>query len=187
MRTVIVFATLGMIVFGGICPAGEEDAATRNPFGVADVTDPFGDDAVYFGAQGLGRPSDANAEPWSSFEAGSAGGSIDGEWDGRWSSHQAPRNWWNGSGRIVTKGDRVYILFEANTADFAEEPKRWLIECRREGDWLVGRYQGLSDPKDTSPWRGLIVDGTRIDGIYSLGRWDLRRSRRADGQNGLGQ
>jgi hypothetical protein len=29
--------------------------------------------------------------------------------------------------------------------------------------------------RDTSPWLGIIVDDERIDGIWTQGRWDLRR------------
>ena len=40
---------------------------------------------------------------------------------------------------------------------------------------LVGRYMTLREDNDSSPWVGEIVEGGRIDGEWTMGRWDLRR------------
>jgi hypothetical protein len=40
------------------------------------------------------------------------------------------------------------------------------------------RYHFLRDETDSFPWVGLIVNDRRIDGIWTHGRWDLRRKLR---------
>ena len=51
-----------------------------------------------------------------------------------------------------------------------------LIDARRVGKVrLVGRYVNQGAPEDSSPWVGQIIDPERIDGEWSMGRWDLRR------------
>jgi hypothetical protein len=67
-------------------------------------------------------------------------------------------------------GDRIYLLF-----DWEGGARRGLIDARREGTRLVGKYINLTDPKVTRPWIGLIVNNLRIDGRWTGRRLDFRR------------
>jgi hypothetical protein len=53
--------------------------------------------------------------------------------------------------------------------------RRGLIDARRDGARLVGKYINLTDPKIMRPWIGLIVSDLRIDGRWTGGRLDFRR------------
>ncbi|MES0041317.1 hypothetical protein [Mesorhizobium sp. M0091] len=67
-------------------------------------------------------------------------------------------------------GERVYLHFNWDNA-----ARHGLIDARREGSRMVGKYINLSDPSVTRPWIGLIVNEERIDGRWPAGRLDFRR------------
>lgn len=143
---------------------------SRNPFGVADVPDPDGEDVAAFarGVELTGSADDDNAVTWAG-SAGSARESIEGSWSSRWYADGGA--WRQGRGRLTVDGQRVYILFDWDGAT-----GQGLIEARRDGpDRLVGRYLNLGAPEITRPWVGLIVGTTRIDGAHTGGRIDFRR------------
>jgi hypothetical protein len=145
--------------------------ATRNPFGVQDVPNPQDGEVLEFArqAQPLGSADDANSESWG--DASSEGSpSLEGEWSSRWNGGAAGNQWKAGGGTIRMIGDRFYALF-----DWDGGMQRGLIEARREGATLIGRYINLGKPEITRPWVGTIVNAQRIDGQWTLGRLDFRR------------
>jgi len=75
-----------------------------------------------------------------------------------------------GKPEVRLSGERVYLMF---TWDHGA--RRGLIDARREGARLTGKYINLTDPKITRPWAGLIVSNQRIDGRWTGGRLDFRR------------
>lgn len=158
----------------------DADPATRNPFGVVDVSDPFDAAVMEFGrSAGIGASSDdENAEAWSGAAGPRRDQTIEGRWRSRWNGGADPtipgdkaELWKPGDAEARTAGQAVFILF-----DWDDGRRGGLIEARREGDQrLVGKYINLADPRLASPWAGLIVDSGRIDGRWSGGRLDFRR------------
>jgi hypothetical protein len=154
----------------------------RNPFGVADVPAPGDDDVISFAAgTGLaGGDDDVNAVAWSGAAShldGISDNDIDGQWASRWNGGQDPtiagdsrEAWKTGPAEGRTTSDTVYLLFS-----WDEGRRRGLIEARRRGTRLVGKYVNLCDPSVTRPWVGLIVSERRIDGRWPGGRLDFRR------------
>jgi hypothetical protein len=158
---------LGLLVLSAELLAEEK---ARNPFGVKDVPDPDGDDVKTF-AEGVklsGGADDDNAKVWTDNTVKGTAKTIDGEWSSRWNAGSAGTEWIAGSAEVKSAGDRIYILYKVKT-------RCYLIDARREKDRLVGRYVRVDQPGDTSPWVGKIVSPERIDGEWSMGRWDLRR------------
>lgn len=152
---------------------------TQNPFGVIDVPDPNDAEVAQFAAGTTlqGSADDANAASWSA--AGNAGqpDSIEGNWSSRWNgaadptiSGDSPDKWKQGRGEVGIVDDRVYLYFEWDAG-----ARKGLIDARREGARLVGKYINLTSPAITRPWVGLILDNTRIDGRFPEGRLDFRR------------
>ena len=146
----------------------------RNPFGVADVPDPYGDDVKQFAAKVklAGDAKDKNAEQWVKNETEGKAGSLDGEWSGRWEENGT------GTAKVKVIKDRVYVLYTDNEGRL--KGKTWLLEAVKEGkDRLVGRWVQVGNPNDTGPYAGLIVDDKRIDGNHAWqggsSRWDFRR------------
>jgi len=143
----------------------------RNPFNVEDVPDPDGEDVKAFAAKVKlsGATNDPNAVQWAEKATSGTSDSLDGEWSSRWNRDRAREDWFTGTAKVKSVGDRVYIYYKDRTNEY-------LIDARREGKTrLVGRYLNLGEHNDTTPWVGVIIDDQRIDGIWTLGRWDLRR------------
>ena len=142
---------------------------SRNPFGFADVVNLDGEDVAQFAdSVSLSQDDrDANATLWTNKTARGLRGSPDGQWAGRWSGGNAAARWSTGTATVATVGERVYIFFQ--------DEGSYLIEARREGNRLIGRYVNTRDPSDTAPWFGVIVSDERIDGAWGSGRWDFRR------------
>jgi hypothetical protein len=164
-----VVAVLALVT--GFVSTAEKREETRNPFNVKDVPDPDGDDVKEFAAKVklAGDGKDANAAQWADKEVAGKASSLDGEWQSRWNGGGAGTDWIDGTATVKPVGDRVYILYKDKTGTY-------LIDARREGKRrLVGRYLSLDEPTDSSPWVGVVVDDERIDGEWSMGRWDLRR------------
>ncbi|MBA2400700.1 MAG: hypothetical protein H0V72_18750 [Bradyrhizobium sp.] len=157
----------------------DRNTGTRNPFGVMDVPDPndqtvkeFADTATLDGAF-----DDANAATWGNTDREYGHGTIEGDWSSRWNgaadptiSGDAADKWKAGRGQAKMADDRVYLYFEWNFG-----ARKGLIDARRDGVHLVGKYINLSSPAITRPWIGLIVDDSRIDGRFPEGRLDFRR------------
>ena len=149
------------------CIAGDE----RNPFGVKDVPNPDGEDVQAFAREANFSQTRRMTMllKWSEKATEGKAGTLDGEWSCRWSSiGGGVTNWYFGTATVRTVKDRVYILCKDETGTF-------LIDTVRKGNRLVGRYMGIWSNSDSTPWVGVIVDNERIDGIWSGGRWDLRR------------
>lgn len=152
------------------CPHGAILAQTPNPFGLTDVVNPDGDDVAAFAATVFlsKDSSDPNAQRWTNISSRGLAGYPDGKWASRWYGASSPDKSVTGEATIVSSGDRVYIYYkDANSS--------YLIDTRREGSRLTGRYTNTNDPTDWSPWVGEIVSDERIDGVWNSGRWDLRR------------
>ena len=154
-----------------------ENQEIRNPFGVMDVPAPDDGEVMDFAGSATlaGGADDDNATAW-------AGGhnrldTIEGDWSSRWNGGadptipgDAPEKWKQGRAEARTVGERVYLLFA-----WDDGARKGLIDARREGSRLVGKYINLTDPKITRPWVGLIVSHDRIDGRWTGGRLDFRR------------
>lgn len=146
----------------------------RNPFGVNDVTDPFNDTSLALLNQMelTGNKNDPNAKNWTTKAVEGNPMFLDGDWFGRW-NNPGSKTWSSSETQIKVIEDHLYILYR--------EPKSksgYLIEARRVGDKkLVGAYVSIGTSGSASPWAGIIVDGERIDGIWSTdgARWDFRR------------
>jgi hypothetical protein len=80
----------------------------RSPFGVEDVSEPFGPDIRR--VAGLvhlnGDSGDRNAEHWAPKTNSREGGSLDGDWFGRWEFGTA------GTGEIRVIGNRLFALYK---------------------------------------------------------------------------
>jgi hypothetical protein len=153
--------------------------AVRNPFGVMDVPDPNDADVQAFAADATldATADDDNAGAWGTLGGSGQYDTITGNWSSRWNGGadptipgDAPDQWKQGLGEVRLSGDRVYLMF---TWDHGA--RRGLIDARREGARLTGKYINLTDPKITRPWIGLIVSHQRIDGRWTGGRLDFRR------------
>lgn len=127
------------------------------------------------GATLSGSADDENAEVWS--ENGGQNDTIEGNWSSRWNGGADPTitgdakdKWKQGQAEVKSVGEQVYLHF---TWDHAA--RHGLIEARREGSRMVGKYINLSDPSVTRPWIGLIVNAERIDGRWPAGRLDFRK------------
>jgi hypothetical protein len=166
---VSILAAVSLTYLGPVssCIAADE----RNPFEVKDVPNPDGEDVQAFAREAKlpADKKDDNAPQWSEKVTEGKPGTLDGEWSCRWSSvGGGVTNWYFGTATVRTVKDRVYILCKDETGTF-------LIDTLRKGNRLVGRYMGIWSNSDSTPWVGVIVDNERIDGIWSGGRWDLRR------------
>lgn len=150
----------------------------RNPFNVMDVPDPNDEDVKAFaaGAALAASAQDDNAKAWAIVN-GPDCASVEGHWSSRWNGGVDPTipgdakdRWKQGEADVKLAGERIYLLF-----DWDDGARRGLIDARRDGARLVGKYINLTDPAITRPWIGLIVSNERIDGRWSGGRLDFRR------------
>jgi len=146
----------------------------RNPFAVNDVVDPFNDTVLEF-ARGVdlkGDDDDVNATEWTPKPVIGNPMHLDGDWFGRW-NNSGTGGWHKGTAKIKEEDDRIFILYRE-----AKGTIGYLIEVRKgENGKLVGAYTTVGSTSGTSPWVGRLVDGERIDGMWSSsgGRWDFRR------------
>lgn len=150
----------------------------RNPFNVMDVPDPNDEDVKAFAESAAldASAQDDNAKAWA-IANGLDSASVEGHWSSRWNGGVDPtipgdakENWKQGHAEVKLAGERIYLLF-----DWDDGARRGLIDARREGARLVGKYINLTAPAITRPWIGLIVSNERIDGRWSGGRLDFRR------------
>jgi hypothetical protein len=159
--------------------SGTAGHAVRNPFGVMDVPGPNDADVRAFAATATleAGADDENASAWGTLGASGQYDTIVGNWSSRWNGGADPTipgdaadQWKQGLAEARLTGERVYLLF---TWDHGA--RRGLVDARREGARLTGKYINLTDPKITRPWIGLIVSHQRIDGRWTGGRLDFRR------------
>lgn len=151
----------------------------RNPFDVMDVPDPNDQEVLKFATSTnlAGSRDDENAQAWAAPHESDHFNGLEGNWSGRWNGGADPtipgdaaNKWKQGRTEVKAVGERLYLLFDWNNG-----ARRGLIDARREGANLVGKYINLTDPKITRPWIGLIVSDRRIDGRWPGGRLDFRR------------
>jgi hypothetical protein len=164
------------------CVAVAQRHRPRNPFNVMDVPDPNSQDVLQFAATAklAGNADDENAKAWAPSggrEQREQHGAIEGPWSSRWNGGADPTipgdtgdKWKQGPAEVKVEGDRLYLRF-----DWDNGARRGLIDARREGTRLVGKYINLTNPEITRPWIGLIVSNQRIDGRWTGGRLDFRR------------
>ncbi|WP_348524899.1 hypothetical protein [Mesorhizobium sp. LNJC399B00] len=157
--------------------AAQPGSTVRNPFGVMDVPNPGDQEVMDFASSATlsGSADDENAEAWGG--NGGSNDTIEGNWSSRWNGGADPTiagdakdKWKQGQAEVRTVGERVYLHFNWDNA-----ARHGLIDARREGSRMVGKYINLSDPSVTRPWIGLIVNEERIDGRWPAGRLDFRR------------
>lgn len=116
-----------------------------------------------------GGNEDRNATLWSAKELQNESDALDGRWNSRWNGGVAFDSWVTGVGQVQTYGEHVYVITHDARADS-------LIATRRiSQDRLAGRYINLHKPSEVLAWVGKIVSNDRIDGVWTQGRWDLRR------------
>ncbi len=151
----------------------------RNPFNVMDVPDPNDREVADFAAGATldGSAADDNAKAWNGAGGRGAAGAIEGAWSSRWNGGADPaipgdakEKWKQGRAEVRLAGDRLYLLF-----DWDHGARKGLIDARRDGARLIGKYVNLTDPAIRRPWIGLIVSNARIDGRWPGGRLDFRR------------
>lgn len=133
--------------------------ASRNPFGVPDVGDPLGPDVLAFAEEKLALPNGHGR-----------GVALDGFWRGHWDRQQPSLDLGgghSGEATFVERDRRVFVLYR--------DVSTYLIESRRSGDVLMGRYQNLDLLADSTPWVGVIASDTRVYGLWAKGRWDFDR------------
>jgi hypothetical protein len=154
--------------------SASESSGIRNPFGVADVADPYGEDVRRLAATTRlgGGGGDRNAPQWAPRATDDASGELDGEWYSRWAVGTF------GIAKIRLVGDRLFALYTDDAGRMAG--RTWILEAVREGggNRLVGRWVQVGNLRDTGPFVGLIVNNERIDGIWNwrgTERWDFRR------------
>jgi TPR repeat protein len=150
--------------------------SVRNPFMVKDVGEINYDDVRRFAASTSlnGSDKDENAEKWSQPKSSNEeAATIEGNWSSRWNVESAGKEWKNGKAQVKGANDVYFILYE--NLGLSKDNGMYLIECKMEKDLLIGKYVNLNKETDAGPWVGKIVNHDRIDGQWSLGRWDFRR------------
>lgn len=121
-----------------------------------------------------GATNDANSAEWATTygDFSRPQSPIDGTWRGRWSGGTAGDSWEYGTANVVTLDNLFGALYIGD--DYLDAPFVIVAERGDEGYYL-GRYYCLTEPKDNSPWAGVVVSERRIDGRWADGRWDFRR------------
>jgi TPR repeat protein len=150
--------------------------SVRNPFMVKDVGEINYDDVRRFAASTSlsGSDKDENAEKWSQPKSSNEeAATIEGNWSSRWNVESAGKEWKKGKAQVKGANDVYFILYE--NLGLSKDNGMYLIECKMEKDLLIGKYVNLNKETDAGPWVGKIVNHDRIDGQWSLGRWDFRR------------
>ena len=149
----------------------QQRCATRNPFCVKDVPNPFDEGVREFSMNvpAKAKANDPNASEWAASHNYNKQGSIDGYWIARWNGGGTGANWIAGTADVRTVKDVVYILYKDETSTYLTEAK-----LQPEGR-LVGKYVNVLQPANSTPWVGNIVGNNRIDGYWGGGRWDYRR------------
>ena len=120
-----------------------------------------------------GGPDDPNAHIWARDSHRSSdplAPALDGIWSSRWNEDRfGEENWQIGTATMTTHNDYFLLLHTDPRFEYLMLGKRY------DKGRLVGRHFNISDLRDTSPWVGLLVSPSRIDGRWKAGRWDLQR------------
>ncbi len=128
-----------------------------------DVPNPEGKDVTAF-AQTVtlkGDERDPKAEQWVNLGDDTDFETHNGEW--RYLVRHLGQDYWEGwPAKIGVLGDRVYIRCKT------DEGNDYLIESRRKGDRLVGRFWNPLQPENQGRWVGLTVNNRRIDGKWAI-------------------
>jgi len=171
MRLWQVSGLAGIFCCVAIGVSADEGKRVRNPFGVEDVKDPDGKDVQDYAKSVTlkGDRDDANAKQWVRETTKGPRASLEGEWQERWNQDGGAWNPGKGAAQVKVVGDRVYILVAA-------AQHKQLIELKRDGNRLIGRYQRVDDPSQSGPIVFEVVSDERFDGAWGTnGRWDFRR------------
>lgn len=149
----------------------QNKCATRNPFCVTDVPDPFDAGVSAFAAvvPSVLVANDPNAENWADSKYDTQRTTLEGYWQARWNGGGANAQWIAGTATVRIVQDVVYILYQDRTSTYLTEAN--ILANGR----LVGKYININSPNDSTPWVGNIDDANRIDGYWGSGRWDYRR------------
>lgn len=102
------------------------------------------------------------------------GDPLDGAWSSRWNGGTAGNEWRVGHAAITVTGRYTVATYR----DSEGYRRTYVLIAERLDDArLCGRYFSLDKPFESSPWVGVIVNDSRIDGRWEQGRWDFRRPR----------
>jgi TIR domain-containing protein len=97
---------------------------------------------------------------------------LDGLWAYRWNGSGVDDAWKYGSANLVHR--REFLV--AICSDQGSLLGPYLLVAREvSAGRFVGRYCSLKEPRDSTPWGGIIIDDARINGRWGWGRWDFRR------------
>ena len=122
-----------------------------------------------------GGPADENGADWFTKNRRIVNKStLDGVWASRWNGTGTRlRNWRTGVAVLVVRGKFLTAVYEDN--DAAGNP--YLIVARQNSSGIfVGHYANFRKPSDSTPWVGVVVDKSRIDGQFCLRRALTARS-----------
>jgi hypothetical protein len=144
---------------------------TRNPFCVRDVPNPFDAKVKAYArrAPTKANKKDPNAHNWPASKIEPGDDTVEGYWRARWNGGGARSKWIDGTAEIRVVQNTVYILYKDRTSTYLTEAKI------QNNNRLVGKYVNINNPRDSTPWTGIIIDNKRIDGHWAKGRWDYRR------------
>lgn len=119
-----------------------------------------------------GGPEDPNAEPWAAAYGKASQRRLpplEGRWAARWNRFADADNWHVGEASIQVHGDYFVLVYSDPGSEFL------MIGRQDQEGRLVGRHYAINNFRDSSPWVGILVNGTRIDGQWRYGRWDFQR------------
>lgn len=117
-----------------------------------------------------GSPEDPNAVDWTTNVSHKDDLSfLTGNWHSRWYEEPRTTEWHLGTAAFMAH--RQYWALIHTDGEF----EYFIIGWQSDKNRLLGYRYNINDPLDRSPWVGVIIDNTRIDGKWKNGRWDLRR------------
>lgn len=145
---------------------GDGDMFTKLPISLFEGADVK---VLLQGIETLGGTKDENDLLWSEDHRQYKRSSLDGLWSTRWKGGSALSEWVTGVAQVQVYGENLYAITHDGRADC-------LIVARQlTGRRFAGRYINLEAPQEVLAWVGRQVDVNRIDGLWTQGRWDLRR------------
>jgi hypothetical protein len=157
--------------------AGNQSSARRNPFDVMDVPNPNDQEVQEFatGTKLEGTPDDENRHGRPRATAINTARSKE-VWSSSWNGRCGPHDPERCRGQMETGSSRSESCRRPYLSPIrlGQCGRRGLIDARREGTRLVGRYINLTGQKVTRPWIGVIVSNQRIE-RWTGGRLDFRR------------
>ncbi|HZF09264.1 MAG TPA: hypothetical protein VFE33_10790 [Thermoanaerobaculia bacterium] len=125
-----------------------------------------------------GGPEDPNSKQWVAATHAQLSQSkltaLEGKWSGRWNKFSDPDKWHVGEASILVHGDYFVLVYSDPDSEFL------MIGRQEEDGRLAGRHYAIHNFRDSSPWVGVLVDKSRIDGQWRYGRWDFQRAQPAN-------